>query len=126
MINLIRQQVINLIIYLSTSLGFSFFRHGFPSNSYILPIIILCFSYFICSSLIIYNGVKFKGSQLFIFLIPQLLGLSILVLIALDNKYNGYIIGYGIDEILWGFLVISTLLNIRAYFASKIKIINTL
>lgn len=122
MSNIIRQQLINFLLYASMGLLYGFFQYseGLTLNVYIIPIFIFSCLILVCSTLLIYGGEKiYKKPHLVIYIMPQLIGFLYLIFVTIMN--NGYPIGYGIDEILWGFLVISTLLNVRAYFARKMS-----
>jgi magnesium-transporting ATPase (P-type) len=122
MYNVIKQQFFNFLVYTSVSLLFVVIRHGdgFTWNIYSEPVLIFSCVIFACSTLIILAGLRiYKKSGIIIYLLPDLIGFSILALITLGNKSNGFAIGYGVDELLWGFLVITTMLNIRAYSSSK-------
>jgi hypothetical protein len=124
--NLIRQQFINFLIYTTIGVSYGFYIHP-EGLTYITPIFIFSCLLFIFSVFLIYYGqMVFKKMNLVIYLIPQLIGLLILISITVRNWSIGYFIGYGIDGILWGFLVVSTLLNIRTYYSTKeVKIYNT-
>ena len=116
---LIKQQFINFLVYVSVGLIYGLYINS-ESLTYILPIFVFSCLLFIASTLLIYGCQRiFKKMNLIIYLIPQLIGLSILIFILISNRNIGYIIGYGIDGILWGFQLFSTLLNIRTYFAYK-------
>lgn len=117
--SLIRQQFINFLIYTIIGVIYAFYIQP-EGLTYLIPVVIFCFLLFICSVFLIHGGQKvFKKINLVIYLIPQLIGLLILISIIVNNWNIGYFIGYGIDEILWGFLVVSTLLNIITYSRKK-------
>lgn len=115
--NIIKQQFINFLIYCCIGLLYlSYpFANGFTLTGDMGQICIFSLLLFISSTFIIYFGeIVFKKRHILIYLTPQLIGLLFLLFIAIKN--NGFNIGYGIDEILWGFLVLSSLLNSIAYF----------
>ena len=123
MYKVIKQQFINFLIYTSVMLLFATIRHseGFTLNMYSEPVFLFSCIVFICSTLVILAGQKiFRQSQFIIYLLPQIIGFLLLTYITIGNKINGYSsIGYGIDELVWSFLIITALLNVIAYFASN-------
>jgi hypothetical protein len=123
MIRIVKLQLINFIIYTLISLIFGsyLFTDEFNiDNISTIPILLFGCLIFLSSTMIIFIGNKiYKRDTLIIYLMPQLIGFLILIIITIGNKINNYSIGYYIDEFLWVFLTITTLLNFCAYFFNK-------
>lgn len=115
------KQIINYLIYTTAGLLYGMFGTNGAGTTGILIIPILLFTII----LFVYNlSFTFLGQFIFSkqsllllqLLTPQLIGLIIFIVLSFRNKY---IINNDLDKVLWGFLILTTLLNIWTYLILK-------
>jgi len=121
---LIRQQLFSYIIYTTLGIIYGLFGTSGAGTSGILVIPIILFSIVV----FLYNlGFIFLGQLLFgqdkylliALLTPQIIALVILVTIKTQSKY---ILDFDFDKVLFGFLIITTILNIWTFIKLKRKV----
>ncbi|MDF2435819.1 MAG: hypothetical protein K0Q95_195 [Bacteroidota bacterium] len=111
---IIKYHFLNYIVYSLILVLYYCYVKGWD---YVLEILIFSSLTLITSILINYLSLKiFRRHYIVPFFIPQLIGLAFLSLIAISNGKFDNNFGYGIDEMLWTFLIATTLLNFRFVF----------
>jgi hypothetical protein len=117
------RQIINYSIYTTAGVIYGLFgtEGAGTSGILLLPIILFTILLFIFNLSFTYLGqIIFKEQRqlLFALLTPQLIGLLIFIILLLRDQY---IIDNDSDKVLWGFLVLTTILNIWTYFTLRPK-----
>lgn len=115
------RHIINYGIYTAVGIIYGLFGTGGAGTSGILllPIILFTILLFLFNIVFTYLGqfiFREERQLLLALLTPQFIGLSIFITQLLKDKY---IIDNDLDKILWGALVITTVLNIWTYFILK-------
>ncbi len=117
------RQIINYGIYTIAGVIYGLFGTSGAGTSGILllPIILFTILLFIFNLSFTYLGqliFKEQRQLLFALLTPQFIGLILYSILLFRDKY---IIDNDLDKVLWGFLVLTTILNIWTYFILRPK-----
>jgi hypothetical protein len=122
--NIVQDQLVNFVIYTFIALVYNYveFDGDLMVSPYFLPMVTFSILLLMSSITMIYLGQRITNHILLTLFLPQILGLFILIFIAISNRRGGYLLGYGIDEILWSALLITSLLNLRIYLRQRICI----